>query len=90
MKKFRITTSLIAGLILSFGVMAGPGHEKMTPELKRDMAEMYTKMGECMKTEKSMEECQSDIMKNCPVVKKTGHCPLMEGMKPMDHSKMKH
>lgn len=66
-------------------------HQTMTPELKRDLSEMYLKMGECMKTEKSMEQCQKDIMKDCPVMKKTGHCPLMEGMKPMkmDHSNMK-
>ena len=55
----------------------------MSAELKHDMAEMYSKMGECMKTDKSMEQCQKDIMKDCPVMKKTGHCPLMEGMKPM-------
>lgn len=65
--------------------------QALSPDLKRDMAEMYIKMGECMKTDKSQEQCQKDIMKDCPVAKKTGHCPLMDGMKPMmgDHSKMK-
>ncbi len=67
----------------------------MSVELKRDTAEMYSKMGECMKTDKSMEQCQKDIMKDCPVMKKMGHCPLMEGMKPMngkmhDMKKMDH
>ena len=55
----------------------------MSPELKKEMADMYQKMADCMKTEKPMDQCQKDIVKDCPVVAKTGHCPLMEGMRPM-------
>ena len=101
MTKLKIATYLIACAIASTGAVSASAADKkapakasqqtMTPESKRDMAEMYTKMGECMKTDKSMEQCQKDIMKDCPVMKKSGHCPLMEGMKPMmgDHSGMK-
>lgn len=67
----------------SAGAKTKQGSGPMSAELKRDTAEMYSKMGECMKTDKTMEQCQKDIMKDCPVMKKTGHCPLMEGMKPM-------
>ena len=52
----------------------------MTPELKKDMAEMYQKMADCLRTEKSLEQCSHDAMKNCPVVEKTGHCPINEGI----------
>ena len=61
----------------------------MSPALKQEMADMYSKMGACMKTDSSMEQCQKDIMKDCPVVMKTGHCPLMDGMKPMMGKGMK-
>ena len=99
MKKIKIVTGLLAFAMLSTTPVwaAGKGDspkvnaQAVSPELKHEMAEMYTKMGACMKTDKSMEQCQKDIMKDCPVAKKTGHCPLMEGMMPMmgDHSKMK-
>ena len=62
----------------------------MNPETKADMADMYSKMSECMKTDKSMEQCQKDVMKDCAVMKKTGHCPLMDGMKPMMKKGMMH
>ena len=52
----------------------------MTPQLKKDMADMYQKMAECLRTDKSLEQCSRDAMKNCPVVEKTGHCPINEGM----------
>lgn len=68
----------------------GSSTGQMSSELKKDMADMYQKMGDCMKTDKSMEQCQKDIMKDCPVVAKTGHCPLMEGMRPMMKKGMHH
>ena len=68
--------------------MAG---EAMTPELKKDMADMYQKMAECLRTDKSVDQCSQDAMKNCPVMEKTGHCPINEGMgaagKKMKHGK---
>jgi len=66
---------------------ATAGSEKeMTPELKKDMADMYQKMADCLRTDKTLERCSKDAMKNCPVVAKTGHCPINEGMR---HSKRK-
>ena len=76
---------LVAGFVFSFSVsgVAAAHMQSMSPELKHDMADMYAKMGECMKTDKTMEQCQTELMKDCPVMKKTKHCPIMEGMKPM-------
>jgi hypothetical protein len=56
---------------------------KMTPELKMDMADMYQKMAACLRTGKSVPECNQEVMKDCPVIKKTGHCPIIEGMEPI-------
>ena len=55
----------------------------ITPETKGHIAEMYTKMGECVKTEMSIEDCQKKVMIDCPVVKELGYCPLMDGIAPM-------
>ena len=62
----------------------------MTPELKKDMADMYQKMADCLRTDKSLQQCSKDAMTNCPVVQKTGHCPINEGMGPSMGKKMKH
>ena len=99
--KLHISTAiaLILSLSLPTAVMAqakskGPtnqAHAEQSPEMKKNMAEMYQKMADCMKTEKSMHDCHKEVMKDCPVAKATGSCPLMDGMKGMmNHGKMKH
>jgi len=55
----------------------------ITPELKIRIAEMYEKMGACVKTEMSLEDCQKEVMKDCPVVAALGYCPLMDGIAPI-------
>ncbi len=60
--------------------------DQMSPELRKDMADMYQKMADCVRTGKSSEDCQQQIAKNCPVLAKTGKCPLMGLM--TDHQKM--
>lgn len=67
-----------------------PSHSSPSPQMKKDMADMYQKMADCLKTEKSMHDCHKEVMKDCPVAKATGSCPLMDGMKGMMHDgKMK-
>ena len=54
--------------------------DQMSPELRKDMADMYQKMADCVRTGKLMEDCQKKVMKDCPVVAKTGQCPIQQGM----------
>ena len=54
--------------------------DQMSPELRNDMADMYQKMADCLRTGKSSQDCQQQIAKDCPVVAKTGQCPLEKGM----------
>ncbi len=64
---------------------------EQSPEMKKNMADMYQKMADCMKTDKSMDDCHQEVMKDCPVAKETGSCPLMDGMNgKMHHGKMNH
>lgn len=53
---------------------------QMSPELRKDMADMYQKMADCLRTGKSSEDCQRQIATDCPVIAKTGQCPLEKGM----------
>ena len=107
-KKFVLATAL--GLSFGFPVASwaedkpdkapdskkAPG-DALSPEVRKHLSEMYQKMGDCLaKTDKSMQDCQREVMKNCPVPKELGFCPLEDGIKPMngkhtgmDHSKMK-
>ena len=52
----------------------------MSPELRKDMANMYQKMADCLRTGKSSEDCQKQVAKDCPVIAKTGQCPILDGM----------
>ncbi len=60
---------------------------QMSPELQKDMANMYQKMADCLRTGKSNEDCQKQVAKDCPVIAKTGQCPILEGMGPMRGSR---
>lgn len=52
----------------------------MSPELRKDMANMYQKMADCLRTGMSSEDCQKQVAKDCPVVAKTGQCPILDGI----------
>lgn len=62
---------------LSFGADKS---SQVSPELRNDMADMYQKMADCLRTGKSPEDCQRKVAKDCPVVAKTGQCPIEKGM----------
>ena len=67
-------------------------HMAATPEMKKDMADMHQKMADCLRTEKSMQECHGEMMKDCQGAKAAGHCSMMDGMMTkggMKHGKMK-
>jgi hypothetical protein len=65
-------------------------HSAMTPELKKDMADMYQNMANCLRSDKSFDQCRHEAKENCPVMKKTGHCPINEGSEGVTHKGMKH
>lgn len=53
---------------------------EMSPEVHKDMANMYRKMADCLDAGSSAHDCMQSVMKNCPVIAKMGHCPIAEGM----------
>lgn len=59
---------------------------EMSPDLHKDMASMYRKMADCLDAGSSAHDCMQTVMKNCPVIAKTGRCPIAEGMGSMMHS----
>ena len=53
---------------------------QMSPELRKDMANMYQKKADCLRTDKALEEWQRQVAKDCPIVAKTGQSPIAQGM----------
>ncbi len=70
---------------LSFGKDQSQSTNQVSSELRKDMANMHQKMADCLRTDQSLslEECQRKVAKDCPVVAKTGQCPIEKGMGPM-------
>lgn len=67
-------------------------HMAATPEMKKDMANMHQKMADCLGTDKSMQDCHGEMMKDCQGAKAAGHCSMMDSMMNkggMKHGKMK-
>lgn len=67
---------------LSFGEDQSPSTNQLSPELRKDMANMHQKMADCLRTDQSLslDECQRKVAKDCPIVAKTGQCPIAQGM----------
>ena len=67
-------------------------HMAATPEMKKDMANMHQKMADCLRTEKSMQDCHGEMKKDCQGANTSGHCSMMDSMMNkggMKHGKMK-
>lgn len=85
-------TQIISGVLICFTLgfsSVSFGEDKsrsmtdqMSPELRKDMADMYQKMADCLRTDQALalEECQRKVANDCPVVAKTGQCPIEKGM----------
>ena len=62
-------------------------------KMNEQMVETHQKMADCLKSDKSMEDCDSEMMKSCPMAKSGKNCSMMgmmgdQNMENMDHSKM--
>lgn len=54
-----------------------------TAEMRTKMAGMHQMMADCLKSDKPVTECKQQMMKDCPMMKETGHCPMMGEMDAM-------
>jgi len=55
-------------------------------EMQEKMAKMHQDAAECLKSEKSVDTCQSEMMKRCAMGK--SHCQMMSKMMTGDMSMM--
>lgn len=59
-----IITMIIA--LAGHSVFAAPTAGDITPEQRKQMAEMHTKAAECLNSNKSMQECRDEMRKSMP------------------------
>ena len=73
----------VAGAAFAQGSGAAKG-PTMTTEQRQTMAAAHEKMAACLRSDKAVEECRSEMMKSCQENK--GSCPMMGGQGgPMGH-----
>ena len=85
---FALLISTTAGAEEKGAAAQAANHMAATPEMKKDMADMHQKMADCLRTDKSMQDCHGEMMKECQGAKAPGHCSMMDGM--MNKDRMKH
>ncbi|HTL12974.1 MAG TPA: hypothetical protein VL588_10825 [Bdellovibrionota bacterium] len=80
MKKFLVSSAAILSLISGVALAHGMGDMKEpTKEERQKMADMHSKMADCLKSDKPMKECKDDMMKNCKD-SMGDDCPMMHMM----------
>jgi hypothetical protein len=53
---------------------------QISKEDRQKMAEMHTKMAACLESDKSMSDCQGEMMKSCKNMMGKSGCPMMGEM----------
>lgn len=57
-------------------------------QMHQEMAKRHNEAAKCIKAGRSIDECNQQAMKNCPMMK-SGNCPFMgDGMGMMEHGGM--
>lgn len=75
-----VLAAVVCGFMMSPLAFA-KHHEKMpepTKEQRTKMADMHSKMAECLKSEKPMKDCHKEMMDSCKEAH-DGKCPMMGG-----------
>ena len=91
-KMLRRFQRLFFSLLFLFTITPGYGAERQKEpdiksriELHAKMAVHHQKAADCLKAGGSVEKCNQEAMKDCPMMKSV-HCPFMEDH--MDHMNM--
>lgn len=80
--------------ICSLSLAAPPAMSEMTPEQRKNMAEMHAKMSACLNSTRPLQECREEMMKDWPhmgmgkMMGKHWGCPMM-GESPTTEPKTK-
>jgi hypothetical protein len=48
-----------------------------TPEARQHMADVHQKMADCLRSERPLAECRTEMMSSCQEMMGEGGCPMM-------------
>lgn len=81
-----------ASMLSVCALAAPPATTSVSPDQRKQMAEMHAKAAECLNSNKTMEECRSEMMKSAPHMGRgmgsEWGCPMM-GTAPQPETKTK-
>lgn len=77
---FVFMTSLVSLAVNAADTSAKPDDGRTRRiEMLEKMAKAHKDAADCLKAGKSEEDCQKQMMENCPMREDAGSCPMMEG-----------
>lgn len=84
MNKSILAKAVTVAMIGMAGIAYGAEKSKkpvmeLTPEQRQTMAASHEQMATCLRSEKTMDECRTDMMKSCESTMGKDGCPMMMG-----------
>lgn len=91
MKKSIILAAMITMALLSKATFAEDKKKAMamTPEQRQSMATAHDKMANCLRSEKTVEDCKKDMMESCEEAMGKDGCYMMGKKGKMDKMRSK-
>jgi hypothetical protein len=82
---------VIAGAGFAFAADAPANHPAPSKEMREKMATLHEQMAACLRSDKPMADCRTEMMKNCQSMMGDQGCPMMGMGKGMhDHMMKEH
>ncbi len=87
LKKSLFLRAIVAGIMLSGSGVNGAhaqqgGPAEPSAASRQKMAEVHQRMATCLRSDKPIAECRSDMWKNCQDLMGKEGCPMMGGWGP--------
>jgi len=79
----NVVGGLVVGILLAGGgIVLGAyaqqsGPPDFSPAAREKMAEVHERMATCLKSDKPLAQCRSEMLKNCQDFMGTDGCPMM-------------
>jgi hypothetical protein len=74
-----MTLLLLSGATATAADAPPPEHREVSKEAREKMAQLHEQMAACLRTDKTLQECHSEMMKNCQEQLGSTGCPPLVG-----------
>ncbi|MCM2278080.1 MAG: PepSY domain-containing protein [Oligoflexia bacterium] len=86
MRKFLLTSSILTALIAipALAQEAKPTETRMSPADRGKMATLHENLATCLRSNRPLNECRTEMRRNCQEMMGKAGCPMAMGMGMMD------